>query len=394
MSEPPNLESLTYEYLSPFEKEEYLFKQGGKRKVWRKRWFALKDGWLYYFKNQRDLRESPSGAIKVYDSIVESCLISGKTNTFSIKTSDRTYFLHAESRAPKDQWIKDLLAISDYGKPLTLNLAMTDAPTYRIELKGMKCKECADLAYDACSLIEGFEFAESDIANCAFDVWGSFISSAPLLDALREVGFVPKTRGERHPDAKITGDYMKRKAARDLAKPSILNMQEQDKQKIQEIQEKNAEEERILKEKEAIEAELQKEAERKAKMKKYEEEEEDDGFADDLLLDLDLAPSEKEEEPVVPVKGEDGEETEDETFSDDDLERRRREEEEEDDGFADDLLLDLDLAPSEKEEEPVVPVKGEDGEETEDETFSDDDLVLQILTPEEERKKKESEEQK
>jgi hypothetical protein len=47
------------------DKQGYLYKQTGRRKVWSKFWFVLKDASLYYFKRKIDAR--PCGMVPIED---------------------------------------------------------------------------------------------------------------------------------------------------------------------------------------------------------------------------------------------------------------------------------------------------------------------------------------
>ncbi|XP_055388062.1 uncharacterized protein CG43867-like isoform X2 [Condylostylus longicornis] len=92
--------------IESFEKVGYLTKLGGRLKTWRKRWFVLKNGQLYYWKCQNDINRKPQGQILLDDA----CKI-GKADgasTFEINTGIKTYYLTADSNTGMDEWIRVL----------------------------------------------------------------------------------------------------------------------------------------------------------------------------------------------------------------------------------------------------------------------------------------------
>ncbi len=85
---------------------------------WKKRWFVLKAGFLYYFKKQEG---DSAGVIAVRGATVQVADDqTKKTNSFSISREDssRTYFIQASSPAERSEWmetIKKSAACVDYG---------------------------------------------------------------------------------------------------------------------------------------------------------------------------------------------------------------------------------------------------------------------------------------
>jgi len=84
-------------------KEGYLVKQGAIVKNWRKRWFALSDTKLFYYKRKEDTE--PAGVIDITRSRLEDSV--ARPNSFSIVSanSGRAYLLVAETPQERDEWM-------------------------------------------------------------------------------------------------------------------------------------------------------------------------------------------------------------------------------------------------------------------------------------------------
>ncbi|GIQ89651.1 hypothetical protein KIPB_012178, partial [Kipferlia bialata] len=48
-----DLKGVNYDTLLPADKEGWLYKEGGSRHNWKRRWFVLHSGSVFYFKSQR-----------------------------------------------------------------------------------------------------------------------------------------------------------------------------------------------------------------------------------------------------------------------------------------------------------------------------------------------------
>eukprot|EP00244_Chara_vulgaris_P004284 TRINITY_DN1849_c0_g1_i1.p1 TRINITY_DN1849_c0_g1~~TRINITY_DN1849_c0_g1_i1.p1 ORF type:complete len:150 (-),score=36.71 TRINITY_DN1849_c0_g1_i1:256-705(-) len=89
----------------------WLMKQGEYIKTWRRRWFVLKDGKIFWFKEERVTPSSkPRGIIPV-----NSCLtIKGaeetinKPHAFELSTSTDTMYFIADSEKEKEDWINSV----------------------------------------------------------------------------------------------------------------------------------------------------------------------------------------------------------------------------------------------------------------------------------------------
>ncbi|WOL16547.1 hypothetical protein Cni_G25334 [Canna indica] len=93
------------------ERAGWLTKQGEYIKTWRRRWFVLKHGKLFWFKNSVVTRASiPRGVIPV-----ASCLtVKGAEDTlnrafaFEISTRAETMYFIADSEKEKEEWINSI----------------------------------------------------------------------------------------------------------------------------------------------------------------------------------------------------------------------------------------------------------------------------------------------
>ncbi|XP_061173057.1 pleckstrin homology domain-containing family H member 1-like isoform X2 [Saccostrea echinata] len=88
------------------EKFGYLSKLGGKVKMWKRRWFVLRNGELFYYKSQHDVLRKPQGTISL-DEQTRIDNTKGET-TFQISNSKKTYYFNADSLADTEKWIKIL----------------------------------------------------------------------------------------------------------------------------------------------------------------------------------------------------------------------------------------------------------------------------------------------
>lgn len=93
--------------LNPPDKEGFLTKQGGSIKTWKRRWFVLKGKHLYYFKTRSDL-EATGVILLEPDSFVKEERDKDKKrrSMFSVGTSHRVFFIHADSDTEMRQWME------------------------------------------------------------------------------------------------------------------------------------------------------------------------------------------------------------------------------------------------------------------------------------------------
>ncbi|KAB2596247.1 pleckstrin y domain-containing protein 1-like [Pyrus ussuriensis x Pyrus communis] len=99
------------EFWSNPERTGWLTKQGEYIKTWRRRWFVLKQGKLFWFKDSAVNRgSSPRGVIPV-----ASCLtvkgaedVLNKQYAFELSTRSETMYFIADSEKEKEDWINSI----------------------------------------------------------------------------------------------------------------------------------------------------------------------------------------------------------------------------------------------------------------------------------------------
>lgn len=99
------------EFWSNPERAGWLTKQGEYIKTWRRRWFVLKQGKLFWFKEPVVTRASvPRGVIPV-----ASCLtvkgaedVLNRQFAFELSTSRETMYFIADSEKEKEEWINSI----------------------------------------------------------------------------------------------------------------------------------------------------------------------------------------------------------------------------------------------------------------------------------------------
>lgn len=91
-----------------------LTKQGGSVKSWKRRWFVLKDNFMFYYKSSREPK--PLGVIHLDEYQIEIAKPEEVKNAtkdlpkhcFKIACVDRTYFICSERQIDMDLWIDHL----------------------------------------------------------------------------------------------------------------------------------------------------------------------------------------------------------------------------------------------------------------------------------------------
>eukprot|EP00803_Ostreobium_quekettii_P000874 evm.model.scf_2320.1 EVM.evm.TU.scf_2320.1 scf_2320:828-2762(+) len=104
-------DSYGVEFWTNPERTGWLMKQGEYLKYWRRRWFVLKQGKIFWFKSEILNSESiPRGVIPV-----NTCLsIKGaedtlnKPHAFEITTADDKMFFIADTAKEKEDWINSI----------------------------------------------------------------------------------------------------------------------------------------------------------------------------------------------------------------------------------------------------------------------------------------------
>ncbi|GMH27151.1 hypothetical protein Nepgr_028994 [Nepenthes gracilis] len=99
------------EFWSGSERAGWLTKQGEYIKTWRRRWFVLKQGKLFWFKDSTITRASrPRGVIPV-----STCLtikgaedVLNRPYAFELSTRTETMYFIADSEKDKEDWINSI----------------------------------------------------------------------------------------------------------------------------------------------------------------------------------------------------------------------------------------------------------------------------------------------
>lgn len=99
------------EFWSEPERSGWLMKQGEYIKTWRRRWFVLKQGKIFWFKSDIVTPDAiPRGVIPVNNCLsikgAEDTL--NKPHAFEITTSDDKMFFIADSGKEKEDWINSI----------------------------------------------------------------------------------------------------------------------------------------------------------------------------------------------------------------------------------------------------------------------------------------------
>uniref|UniRef100_A0A8B9SF84 Pleckstrin homology, MyTH4 and FERM domain containing H1 n=1 Tax=Anas platyrhynchos TaxID=8839 RepID=A0A8B9SF84_ANAPL len=91
------------------EKSGYLLKMGSQVKMWKRRWFVLRNGQIMYYKSPSDVIRKPQGQMELNSSCQ---IVRGEgSQTFQLMTEKRTYFLTADSPNILEEWIHVLQSI-------------------------------------------------------------------------------------------------------------------------------------------------------------------------------------------------------------------------------------------------------------------------------------------
>uniref|UniRef100_A0A8B9G466 Pleckstrin homology, MyTH4 and FERM domain containing H1 n=1 Tax=Amazona collaria TaxID=241587 RepID=A0A8B9G466_9PSIT len=93
----------------PIEKSGYLLKMGNQVKMWKRRWFVLRNRQIMYYKSPSDVIRKPQGQMEL-NSLCQ--IVRGEgSQTFRLMTEKRTYFLTADSPSILEEWIHVLQSI-------------------------------------------------------------------------------------------------------------------------------------------------------------------------------------------------------------------------------------------------------------------------------------------
>jgi len=108
-------------------KSGYLIKQGDTVKNWKKRWFVLRNSSLAYYKTKDDLK--PIRMIPLSECLqVEACE-KVKKNCFGFFTSDRIFYICADTQCKMMDWINAITPAVTLFKKMSPNLAKISSIT-------------------------------------------------------------------------------------------------------------------------------------------------------------------------------------------------------------------------------------------------------------------------
>eukprot|EP01117_Protostelium_nocturnum_P008951 TRINITY_DN3213_c0_g1_i1.p1 TRINITY_DN3213_c0_g1~~TRINITY_DN3213_c0_g1_i1.p1 ORF type:complete len:442 (+),score=185.70 TRINITY_DN3213_c0_g1_i1:123-1448(+) len=117
----------------------YLVKEGGNFKTWKKRWFVLKDGVIYYSKKQDS---GELGVVRISGLTTDAVQVSarkGKKYCFEVKCPQRTYYFQAATEKEMEEWIqtvKDSITISGKSKGGAKTMSVSDFDRLAVIGKG------------------------------------------------------------------------------------------------------------------------------------------------------------------------------------------------------------------------------------------------------------------
>ncbi|GJP70902.1 hypothetical protein CLOP_g1792 [Closterium sp. NIES-67] len=109
----PNIpeESKHIEFWKDPERSGWLTKQGEYIKTWRRRWFVLKEGHMFWFKDDKVTKDSqPRGVINVGRCLTIKGAedVINRAHAFELSTSNDTLFFIADSDKEKEDWINSV----------------------------------------------------------------------------------------------------------------------------------------------------------------------------------------------------------------------------------------------------------------------------------------------
>jgi len=165
-------------------KEGFLTKQGGIVKSWRRRWFVLQEGYLYYYKNKGD--QEYAGVVPL-----EGCRVNtatkktGKSHAFEVCTPERVYYLFADTHAGMEGWMAAIRAFC-VG---SVRETRTEPPKTVLAVKGMMCDRCGQHVSKAVYKSVGVDSVEVDTEEEQVTVLGE-VDAADIVQRLEEAGFV------------------------------------------------------------------------------------------------------------------------------------------------------------------------------------------------------------
>ncbi|GAM20685.1 hypothetical protein SAMD00019534_038600 [Acytostelium subglobosum LB1] len=95
-------------------KQGYLTKKGAMRRNWTKRWFVLKQNYLFYFKTSRD--KKPKGIIHLVNIAVQKSYYKPFCMAIRESTENREFLICGSSQSEIDEWISSVTKCSSSTK--------------------------------------------------------------------------------------------------------------------------------------------------------------------------------------------------------------------------------------------------------------------------------------
>lgn len=170
------------------DKQGYLTKQGGLVRSWKKRWFILKNNYLYYFKSPNHLGDT-KGAVSLEEVVAQRAQFPGKTDHgFTIRTPDRLYNIYADSEQDANEWVT---AINKAASARSRSIAVQATMTYILVVKGIMCKCCHSAVKEVINSFPGVHDVvvngdEDTVAISATD-----LDIHQVMERLEDSGYLP-----------------------------------------------------------------------------------------------------------------------------------------------------------------------------------------------------------
>jgi len=105
--------------LHPFDRDGHMTKQGGSYKNWNKRYFILKDRYLYYYKTPKDTMFTGRIDLEANSVVKEEPGIKKSPNIFSISTSRRIFFMYPDKTEEVKLWLDSIQKAIDKAKGIS-----------------------------------------------------------------------------------------------------------------------------------------------------------------------------------------------------------------------------------------------------------------------------------
>ncbi|KAJ1957062.1 hypothetical protein IWQ62_005173, partial [Dispira parvispora] len=95
--------------LQVIRKRGYLSKRSGKLKVWKRKWFVLRTTTLACYRDEKEYEITQLIYLRHIRTIAKVAK-KGRENVFGIITTDKMYYLQADTPVEMNDWIEDIRA--------------------------------------------------------------------------------------------------------------------------------------------------------------------------------------------------------------------------------------------------------------------------------------------